>query len=383
MSTGGGDQEVVQSSEPFAQQLPYVQQAFGLAGNRVASLGAQGGVSFNGYNNRGNARMHYNPYNPGNTYGQQSYSGGYNPYMGGTSYGPYIGGTSYGPMPGGDYGYPTSPPTGPGPLPPVVPSTPGGVNPSGISTNNFSQVFHDRAQRYGLPTLDFYPGQTVANQSIDTMTGQALARGGAGNIALNNEAGTAALNRLLQNPDPTRDPTVARFADAATRPLYSQMDSMLSQDDDRAISQGAFGGSRQNLTRGQIRNDFAQRIGDVRAGIYNQSYQQQLQAQQNALGQLGAVNSQQTAPADIFSRIGAQNENFSQALIDAERERFDFEQSAPDLAINQFSNLVNQFSGPTKSQQVISGGGPSAFGTALGVGLTGAGAYGLFGGGDR
>lgn len=368
--SSGGDREVVQSSEPFRQQLPHVQEVFNLANARKNSL-IPGATS------------QFTPgAGVGTGVGNIGYTGNY-----------------------GDFGRL-------GNLPGVGIAPPGRAeNPPSID-NSDPYGFNAKAAAHGLPTLQFYPGQTVAGFDSHTLMGQGLARGGVENVAANNEQANsavgrllnkdpfsnAALDSLLQNPDPSRDPTVAAFADAATRPLIGQRDALLNADDDRAISQGAFGGSRQNLTRGQIRNDFAQRVGDVRAGIYNNAYAQQLGAQQNALGiaasadqsntaaqlgalsQVGAINQQNQVPADVYSRIGAQNENLNQSLLDAERERFEFEQAAPDLAINQFSNLINQFSGPTTASST-SAGGSSGLGNVLGGALAGYAGRSLFSGG--
>ena len=372
MSSGGGDQEVKQTSEPFRQQLPFVQQVFGLADARRRSL-TPGATPVGNFN--------------------------INPGIGATG-----GGFNFGGRFPGSFNF-----TNPIPNPPSFGGVGAPVSGPGGIDSNFDSAFRNRAAQFGLPTLEFYPGETVAGLSDDTIRGQLLARNGAANVAGNNEAATGAFNRLLssnpfsnpaldsllRNPDPTRDPTVEAFANAATDPLVRNRDALLGADDDRAIAQGAFGGSRQALTRGQIRNDFAERVGNVRSQIYNNAFNQQLGAQRDALAiaagadstnrntQLSALsslptlNSAQTAPADIFSRVGAQRENFSQAKIDADRERFEFLQSAPDLALNQFSNLINQFSGPTTSNQVISGGG-SSLGNIAGGALLGAGARSLF-----
>jgi hypothetical protein len=384
MSGGGGDQEVNQKTEPFAQQLPYVQNVFSLADarRRQQTPGAfpQAFDSLNSgpagtglqVNNRGN--FYYNGVDgtPIPTTGPNS--GFYNniipgrPQSGGAIRGAQ---TQFGNVgPAGSIGTPNV----------GTPQFIGGV--AGNAPQQGPQnSFQQSAEAYGLPTLQYFPGQTVAGQTQDTRIGQGLARGAAGNVALNNEQGTAALQRLLRGPNVNNDPTLNAFADAATRPLYAQQDSALSENDDRAIAQGAFGGSRQALSRQDIRDSTTRQVGDVRAGIYNNAYNQQFAGQQNAIAQLGAVNSQQTQPAQIFSQIGAQNEEFNQQNINAARERFEFERDAPDLALNQYANLINQFSGPTASTQTQSAAGLGTGQALVGGALTGLGARSLFSGG--
>lgn len=238
-------------------------------------------------------------------------------------------------------------------------------------------VFRQAQANYRQGPDQFYPGQTVADQSQDTINAQVMARAGAGNQNFNAAYGNAAFRRLLQNPDPANDPTVNRFAEAATRPLYGDLANQLNADDGRAMSQGAFGGNRLALARGSTLNDGLRTIGDVRAGIYNNAFNTQSQQRLQALGMLPQINAANTTGAETLSRVGAQNENYSQSLIDAERERFDFEQRADDLSLNQYANLVNQFSGPTSSTTNQSG-GSSVIGNVAGGIMAGVGARSLF-----
>lgn len=228
----------------------------------------------------------------------------------------------------------------------------------------------------GLPTLEFFPGSTVAPQGADTLRAQDMARGVAGDIDLNNRFGQDAMLSMLRRFDPN-DPTLSAYADSVLNPIRREGQLMLGRDDSRAVAGGSFGGSRAALTRGLIQGDIQDRMFDARNQVMESARREHNQIRQNALGMLPSFNEAMSRPAEIISRVGEQNDNFEQSLIDAERERFEFEQAAPDLALNQYANLINQFSGPTASEQRVDRQGSAINNVAGGV-LAGAGARSLF-----
>ena len=101
--------------------------------------------------------------------------------------------------------------------------------------------------------------------------------------------------------------------------------------------------------------------------------------QQNAIQNLGSVQSGLLAPARTVSAVGAQQNSYDQALIDADRERFRFQQEAPETALDRLGSRISGINlGQISNTSGGGGGGGNSAATAAGGAIT---AYGLFGGG--
>jgi hypothetical protein len=65
----------------------------------------------------------------------------------------------------------------------------------------------------------------------------------------------------------------------------------------------------------------------------------------NLLSLAPSVNAQQQIPASILQQIGGQQEGREQQLINAEQNRFNFEQQAPQNALNSLAPILSQAQG--------------------------------------
>ncbi len=82
--------------------------------------------------------------------------------------------------------------------------------------------------------------------------------------------GDVASGRYL---DPATNPTLRPMVDAATRPMVDAFtQNFLPQVSSAAVSQGAYGGSRQGVAEALGSQQLTRNIGDVSAGIYGQNY---------------------------------------------------------------------------------------------------------------
>jgi len=139
------------------------------------------------------------------------------------------------------------------------------------------------------------------------------------------------------------DPRTLAMADAATQPILDQFrEQILPSMQSQAISQGAFGGSRQNINEGIAAGKVADAAMRARAGVLGNAFNSSLQNTQAMLSLAPGVNQQQLAPAGVLEGLGAQQENREQNLINAEMQRFGFEQQAPNQALNNLASLVSQ-----------------------------------------
>ena len=217
----------------------------------------------------------------------------------------------------------------------------------------------------------FFPGATVAPQSEFGFAGQQLALGQLPRIA---EIGEAQRLALLQGlgEGGAQDPRTLAQAEAVTQPIISQFqEQILPALQSQAISQGAFGGSRQNINEGIASGKVADAALRARAGVFENARLSSLRDRQALLGLAPSVTQQQLAPSGVLQGIGGQQEAREQALINAERERFGFEQQAPGAALSQLASLVSQAQGGTTTTQTTPGAQTNPLLAALGGGVTG------------
>lgn len=211
---------------------------------------------------------------------------------------------------------------------------------------------------YNQGPMAFFPGQTVADQSANTIAAQQAAIEAAAPQAGLGMAGARSVAAAL-------DPTSAQ-SQAVMDPFISRLQSqILPGIGSRAIQQGAFGGDRQRIQE--------QQAAEATAGAATQAM---LRNQLAAMSALPTAQRALIQPAQTLSAVGAQQEAYEQALIDSARERFAFEQQAPETALDRY---ISRISGINLGQinEASTKGGSDAV-NALGAGLA---AYGIFGGG--
>ncbi len=169
---------------------------------------------------------------------------------------------------------------------------------------------------------EFFPGQTVAGQSGNTLAGQQLALDAIAPQAGLGMAGARAVQAAL-------DPMSAQ-SQAVMAPAIAKLQSeILPGIGSRAIQQGAFGGDRQRVQE--------QAAAEATAGAATEAL---LRNQLAGMSALGAAQQGLLAPATTASRVGAQQEAYNQALINAARERFQFGQQAKETALDRLGSRV-------------------------------------------
>lgn len=203
-----------------------------------------------------------------------------------------------------------------------------------------NSVLQKSEQRYAAGPLQYFPGQTLADESSLTNAGRQLQLQGAGNIAGLNNLALPAFNRAL-NADVAGDPRTAALADAVTAPIYDQFqERTLPAISSAAVQQGAFGGSRQGIQEGIASRELARAVGETRAGVYSDAYRAGLQQQMQALGLLPNLQQAQLTPGLAVQDVGSQIQNRSQQEIDDARARFEFNQFEPEAQLDRFASRV-------------------------------------------
>ncbi len=202
----------------------------------------------------------------------------------------------------------------------------------------------------------FFPGQTVAGQSGNTLAGQQLALDA---IAPQAGLGMAGARAVQASLDPMSAQSQAVMAPAIAK-LQSEI---LPGIGSRAIQQGAFGGDRQRVQE--------QSAAEATAGAATEAL---LRNQLAGMSALGSAQQGLLAPATTASQVGAQQERYNQALINAARERFQFGQQAPETALDRLGSRVAGINLGQIGTSTTEGGGGNSAVQAAGLGLMG---YGL------
>jgi hypothetical protein len=220
---------------------------------------------------------------------------------------------------------------------------------------------------------------------------------------------------------------LARSYQDITTDIGDRARNAIFSSDDSALLTGNFGGSAQGTGRFNVGQEFAKAQGRTDTALQEnlqQLYYDVLNQQFDSAraAQLGAFNTVTGArtdalntagriygldrgldldsinaglgfipqlanlgqiPGSIYSQIGAQEQVLGQAQLDANRERFNFNnQIAPYYNVERFANLVAPFtSGGPATTSVTQPVGGSLVGDTLSGGLFGFGAGQLYGGG--
>lgn len=167
----------------------------------------------------------------------------------------------------------------------------------------------------------------------------------------------------LQSRDPLSDPLTQQVADAATRPIFRQLEEVaLPGVQDAAIGAGQFGGSRQGVAEAVLRDRAATSAGDITARIFSDALERDLLRKERGLGQAGQLLGLQTLPAQLTGQVGAQ-----QDILAGE------ETNAPGRNLLQLAQLLQGFIPGASQTTTVDGGGPSRAQSVGGGALTGAG----------
>lgn len=211
---------------------------------------------------------------------------------------------------------------------------------------------------YNKGPAQYYPGQTVTPFSSQTqqaldLTQQRALNGSPVNKAAQGYATDTLAGKYL-NANPYLDATFNRAAD--------QVQNRLNTD---------FAASGRNIDAG--RAPAAQELNDLSSRIYGGAYDAERNRMQGTLGMAPSLAAQDYADLGALQGVGAQYEDLASRQMADKVSRYDFEQNAPGVALDQYiARLNNQPGGSSSStmpyfQNRAAGGlGGAAVGYGLG-----------------
>ena len=205
----------------------------------------------------------------------------------------------------------------------------------------------------------FFPGQSLAGVTPDTLAAQAMARGAIGGQKEIADANQSALAGML-------DPNSAAGR-AATQPFIDRLQKeILPGIGSNAIRQGAFGGSRQRIQE--------QEAGAKTADAATQAI---LRNQANAMRLTPSVQQGMLTPSMTLDALGRSTQGREQMEIQDAMRRFQFGQQARQTALDRLASRITGTSLGTINQQQMPDQTANQLLSAGGLGLAG---YGLFSG---
>jgi hypothetical protein len=267
-------------------------------------------------------------------------------------------------------------------------------------------VINLAGQEYRAGPQQYYPGQTVAGLDPNLIAGQNAQLGTVGQQGQLADLSAFAAGDLLQGGAGRIEgfdlPSQIGFGidpglqNAVMNPIMRNLEErVLPGLDLQATHQGAFGGTRHALMKGQAASDaveqsaeavaranlearqqsIGQRAHDMQSMLegrqqdvqQNQLYNTAVGAGINALpGAMGNL----LMPGQTMMDIGKQRTAYDQALIDADKARFDFNQAAPIDALTRLQSRMTLQGAPGGAVTTIPGQDASWL-NILGGGLAG------------
>lgn len=186
----------------------------------------------------------------------------------------------------------------------------------------------------------FDPLQTQGQNEVLGSTG----------AAKNIVQGAGNANQFLtsgQALDPSSNPALQHTIDAATRPIYENLnDTTLPQlSADASTGAGGIsanvGGSREGIAQGIATRGANNAAGAVSSGIANQGYQSGLNAMLTATGQAPGIAAGQTIPGTITSTVGDVRQGQNQANLTADASAKQFADFLPMLKAQFLTQLAS------------------------------------------
>lgn len=218
----------------------------------------------------------------------------------------------------------------------------------------------------------YYPGETVVpfSQQTQQAMDRTQQRAEAGSPVLNNAQRYAGgvLNGDFLNSNPYLDATFNKAADAVQNRV-----------------QTSFAGSGRNVDQG--RGLGAQEMNDLANQIYGGNYQAERQRMQELVPQAGYLAGQDYADIDRLAGVGAQQEDFTGRQMEDAASRWDFDQNAPGVSLDQYMSRLNGQPGSVQTSPIYRNRGAGILGGAaagqqIGAGIgSGYGGYGAIIGG--
>jgi len=197
-------------------------------------------------------------------------------------------------------------------------------------------------QAQNMTPQQFYADQTYANPDDILLRSEQLAE----QSALGPQ--TSIANALVPGFTSLMTDPSARFADpmfqealrAGTRPMEESASRLLQQARRGATQAGQLGGTRQGILESEVIKDLLTKQSDVASKLYGDVYGDALKSQAVAMQNIPTIMSGLQAPARGLQDIGNIRTARAQLPIDEAMNRYNFDQNASLVNLQNYANLV-------------------------------------------
>jgi hypothetical protein len=254
---------------------------------------------------------------------------------------------------------------------------------------DLKNAFGDARGIYEQGAPGFFPGQTVADQSgFTTQAYQNMAqRAQQGNPLMGQASGE--VSKMLSGAylDPNNNPGFQGALSAAIRPVTDAFrDNVMPGIDSNFSSAGRYGSGLQGEAYRDANTDLARSVGDISSNMAFNNYGMERGNMMNAIGMAGGLAANDYKDISMLGLAGQGMDQYNQRLIDADRERYDYNANKD---MGWLQNYIGLLGGAPQAGQTTTtkAPAPNPFATALGLGLQGASMFaggglgGMFGGG--
>jgi hypothetical protein len=241
-------------------------------------------------------------------------------------------------------------------------------------------VFENATELYEGGPVQYYPGQTVAgvNPTLQAGFDSVTAPGGAVDYTTDvANMGAGALNQMIQGANPMNNPFFAPTLSAMLQPTVRAFnEDVMPGIDAGAVQAGGYGGSRQGLAQGIATDRLGQNLLNTSLQFGNEAWQTGLDSLGRSILAAPAIQQMGITPSNLLMQTGAAERGIEQEGINAEVDKFNFEQTAPYDALSYYAGLVgNPMGTQGTTTSVTEGGGSTSpvLGAAAGAAAGGAG----------
>ena len=215
--------------------------------------------------------------------------------------------------------------------------------------------------------VSYFPDSTVAQQSENTQQGVSALAGAAGTQQNTLDAANPGFNFLLndvRNPD--SNPFLQQSAQAAINPVMDQlMQTILPGLGQAAVGAGGFGGTAHANLKGNVIQDAIREMLNTTSGMYSNAYNTGINANLNAMNMMPQMLQSQTNPAQTQLAAGGIEDQQSQAVLNDEVNRYNFNQTAQMDVMDRYLRTI--FGSGTGESQVTEQTDPSALDRVINV----------------
>jgi hypothetical protein len=198
---------------------------------------------------------------------------------------------------------------------------------------------------------DYYPGQTIATDSPET---QAALQARTGRALYGSPLTTAAqgeLTKTLRGDYLNNNPYIDATYDKAARGVTRNYNEVINPGIDSAFTKaGRFGSGAYAAARNSADKTLGGELAGLATNIYGQNYSNERQNQ--VQGQLYAPDLANQDYYDInqLSSVGDYRTNLAQAQIDADRAKYQYNNTKDQQALQQYMDLIQGNYGGTQQQ---------------------------------